>query len=566
MNKLQLYITMSQDGAYKTMVEINPDTYVKSWVTDLRQAVSQVAYPPMEKAIFYMVKYIDSGVFIVVLRTIPKTPGNHLAAWIFIPYSLRIPNKDVVQTVDFITQKVSNPEMKGKDLSEINEVLERRYEEDLQAPVFPPSQGITYAYRYYGPRVSLTLADLIGPYLYQTPYLPFSGVLIVDHDITNDIAGTNLTSAPLDDMAVLLPPESPSEDGYTATIYGEPFDFPYYVPMTRNIDIIWRKDDATDVKQTLYVVQSEMRAPNLKLQRHTNPYVNPSVSSISSTPSAQSASQSTVPDASAAVTSTPPISNTESDVPQRKKTYHFQIPAKSAAIGTVIEFEITTNSDLDESPIDGYVPSEDIQEGAGRSNHLLFKGGNAKQRYFINAMYAIGGCALGVLITLLCTCGREKTEPMPEATSSDQIEVVEATVEAVPAEPTTSTTAPSSTQSQAQTSNASTPQPNQPAAFAPNDYSLAGAIKYLDTNTTWDRAEMEKYPDLKGLYADLNNIERHKIVEVWGPKLKESRAFSNQIVHHSRLSYKKTPRKKPYNDPGQPQTIRIQNYLNNIDP
>lgn len=206
MNKLQLYITMSQDGAYKTMVEINPDTYVKSWVTDLRQAVSQVAYPPMEKAIFYMVKYIDSGVFIVVLRTIPKTPGNHLAAWIFIPYSLRIPNKDVVQTVDFITQKVSNPEMKGKDLSEINEVLERRYEEDLQAPVFPPSQGITYAYRYYGPRVSLTLADLIGPYLYQTPYLPFSGVLIVDHDITNDIAGTNLTSAPLDDMAVLLPP------------------------------------------------------------------------------------------------------------------------------------------------------------------------------------------------------------------------------------------------------------------------------------------------------------------------------------------------------------------------
>lgn len=538
---------MSQDGAFKTMVEKNPDTYVKSWVTDLRQAVSQVAYPSLEKSIFYMVKYIDSGVFIVVLRTIPKTPGNHLAAWIFIPYSLRIPSKDVLQIVEFITSKVSNAEMKGKDLNEISETFDHRYEEDLQAPVFPPSQGITYAYRYYGPRVGLTLSDLIGPFLYQTAYLQYSGVLLVDHDITSDIAGTNLTSASLDDMAVLLPPDSPSEDGYTATIYGEPFEFPYYVPMTRNIDIIWRKDGETDVKQTLYVVQSEMRAPNLKLQRHINQYA------------AAAASNADASTANAAAMSSHTMSNmtsADSDVPQRKKTYHFQIPAKSAAIGTVIEFEITTNSELDDSPIDGYVPSEDIQEGAGRSNHLLFKGGNAKQRNFINAMYAIGGFALGVLIALFCTCDREKAEPAPAATPIDQVEAV--IVEEPAQTPQQEKEAPA--QANAAQSAAPAQQPQEA------DYSLQAAIRYLDSNNTWDYDEMEKYPDLRGLYNDLNNIDRHKIVDTWGPKLKESRAFTNQIVHHSKISYKKTPRKNPYNAPGEPKTIRIQNYLNTIDP
>ncbi len=551
MNKLQLYITMSQDASYKTMVEINPDTYVKNWVVDLRQAVSQVAYPAMEKNIFYMVKYMDSGVFVVVLRTIPKTPGNHLAAWIFIPYSLCIPNKDLFEVVEFVTNKVSSPEVKGKDLAEINEMFDRRYEEDLQAPVFPPSQGITYAYRYYGPRVGLTLGDLLGPYLYQTPYLPFSGVLLLDHNISNDVAGTNLTSAPLDDMAVLLPPESPSEDGYSAYIYGEPFDFPFYVPMTRNVDIIWHKEDATDVKQTLYVAQSEMRAPSLKLQRHTNPYVAPAAN-VNSTPTPPPAANPA--DFQHTSGAAPAESSVGSDLPQRKKTYHFQIPAKSAAIGTVIEFEITTNNDLEDSPIDGYVPTEDIQEGAGRSNHLLFKGGSAKQRKFINAMYAIGGFALGVALALLCTCESQKAEPAPAATPTDQIEVV------VPATTETATTnqVPASAQTSA---------PTDAAALAtPADYSLAAACKYLDSNPIWEKAEMEKYPDLKGLYNDMNNIDRHKIVEVWGPKLKESRAFSNQIVHHSRLSYKKTARRTPFNSPSEPQQIRVQSYLNNIDP
>lgn len=549
MNKLQLYITLAQDD-FKSMVEINPDSYVQSWVTDLRPTIRQVAYPPNAKAIFYLLKYIDSGVFITIVRTIPKQPLHHVAAWIFVPYSLRISNVDVCNVVDFITNKISNSEVRPKDIDEMSTLLGHAYEEDLQAPSFPASTGLNVAYRYYGPRVDTSLNDLLGRYRYQTSYLPFAAVWIIDENITNDISGTNLTSAPLEDMAVLLPPELPNDNGYTPYIYDEVFDMAYYVPMGRNIDIIWRKANDSDLRQTIYVVQPEMRAPNLNLQRHAMPaavsepkhdHTHDHVDEPVNNPDTQTSS-------STAETG---------DLPSRKKTYHFQIPAKSAAIGTVIEFEITTNNELEGSPIDGYEPTAEVQEGAGRSNHLLYKADNVRRKIINNGLYALGGFVAGILLTLMCTCERKHKEPAPAAQPGliEQVDVVvnDSAYQAAVADQADQAVnaAPAATNTQ------------QPAAA---NRSLEAAVAYLDGNQTWSRQEMEQYPDLQGLYADMNNIDRHKIVEVWGPKLKASRAFTNQIVHHSRLSYKKKARKTPYNAPGEPETIRIQNYLNTIDP
>lgn len=66
------------------------------------------------------------------------------------------------------------------------------------------------------------------------------------------------------------------------------------------------------------------------------------------------------------------------------------------------------------------------------------------------------------------------------------------------------------------------------------NYSLEKAIEYLDlnpigTNVLWEKIEMEKYPDLKGLFDDLNEFQLEKIVNEWGPKLKESKNFSKLV-------------------------------------
>lgn len=511
---------MSQGGSFQTMVEANVDDYSRQWVEDLRQEVEQVGYSTGEKAVFYMLRYTDYGTFIVVIRTIPKVRGNHLASWIFIPYTLKISDAQVSSVVSFVARKVSQPEVDGKDVAEIKDLFSQDYPVDSVGARFAPSEGNACAYRYYGAPTGDTLGDLIGRYRYQTAYIPFSGVLLVDHDIASEVEGANLTSAPLDDMAVLLPPPPAApRSSATPSVYGQPFDSPYLVPMGRSTTVVWTLADGREVKQDVYVAQKEMRAPALpqiKAEEHQ-----------------------------------PPLAQ-QPEGHTKKKTYHFQIPAKSAAIGTVIEFEITTNGELEGSPIDGYEPTADIQEGAGRSNHLLYKSDSLVQKAKTRGLWAAGGFVVGLLTGLLCTCGRSE-KPKPS----------------LAAEPVPIEARIDSTKKSAEAEKLSLPKEEKPEQPKPatdtQDRSLEAAIRYLDNNDTWDKAEMEKFPDLQGLYDDMNNIERRKLVETWGPKLKESRRFSNNIVHHSRLSYKKKPRHKPFNSP-EKTTIYIQSYLNCIDP
>lgn len=526
MNKLQLYMNMSQGGSCQTMVETNADDYTRQWVDDLRRQVEQVGYSVAEKAVFYMLRYTDCGAFMVVIRTIPRVRGNHLASWIFIPYSLRISDAQVASVVDFVARKVSQPEVNAKDVADIKDLFSQAYPEDADGARFAPSEGSACAYRYYGAPTGDTLGDLIGRYRYQTAYLPFSGVLLVDHDITSDVEGSNLTSAPLDEMAVLLPPPPATpRSSASPSIYGQPFDAPYYVPMGASTTVAWKMADGHEVNQEVYVAQKEMRAPAMPQTSHEEHQ--------------------------------PPLA-AQPDGPTRKKTYHFQIPAKSAAIGTVIEFEITTSGELEGSPIDGYEPTADIQEGAGRSNHLLYKSDSLIRKVRTRGIWAAGGFLVGLLTGLLCTCGSDKPQPA-RAAEPVPVEQPQPAADAKPAQPAPDTLAATKPQE------AATKPAKAEAEAATDDRSLEAAVRYLDSNDTWDKAEMEKYPDLRGLYDDMNNIERRKLVEEWGPKLKESRRFTKNIVHHSRLSYKKTARRKPFNSP-EKTTIYIQSYLNCIDP
>ena len=76
---------------------------------------------------------------------------------------------------------------------------------------------------------------------------------------------------------------------------------------------------------------------------------------------------------------------------------------------------------------------------------------------------------------------------------------------------------------------------------------------------------MEKFPELVGLYDDLNNINYDRIINHWGPKLTASKKFTDKVVQHTTYGKKakKQPRKKPYSSDGK---IGVQGWLNNVDP
>ena len=72
-------------------------------------------------------------------------------------------------------------------------------------------------------------------------------------------------------------------------------------------------------------------------------------------------------------------------------------------------------------------------------------------------------------------------------------------------------------------------QTQQPEKPAQPDTVSAEAIRYLDDNKVWAKAELDKFPELRGLFEDLNTYNFSKIIDVWGPKLTKSSRFQ-QVV------------------------------------
>ena len=100
-----------------------------------------------------------------------------------------------------------------------------------------------------------------------------------------------------------------------------------------------------------------------------------------------------------------------------------------------------------------------------------------------------------------------------------------------------------------------------------NTPSLQDAVKYLDNNSTWSKATMDTYPELRGLFEDMNNYNLPRLTSVWKEKLVGSTKFQDEIVHHaeSRMRYD-TNQKYLTLTPSDNGIIKVIDYKNKIDP
>lgn len=575
MGKLQLYMTMSR-GDFAHKVDVNAVEDVKQWVCDLTEAVRQVDYNPKRKSIFYMVKYIDTGAFIVVIRTIPREHGHHLASWIYVPYSLKISDAEVYRLVDFIAGIVSNDAIGNKEIEAIRREFGNVYPDDPLAPQFAPNEGSAYCYRYYGANTGDALGELIGRYRYQISYLPYAGTLLVDHDITSNISGYNLTSAPKDEMVTLLPPLDGVIDGYKPTIFGEKFDVPFFVPYQRTIEVIWHQPGVPDKRVPVCPSLPEMRCPGLEsaspsqvIEVRTQtvaqkameeePFHDAEAVEEQAPVQSQPAYWEEVPEEKSHVVAQPVEDPEEKKAsPTRENIYNFEMPT---TVGGMAEFTLHTGQIIEDSPIEGYEAAI-VREGAGHVNRLYFK----DDRTLMTALkqkgpWALGGLIVGIVATLLFTCARGGDAPVP-AIPADTISQAVDTVNDVAEQVNLASEQPVEQVSVP----AAQPVAETPQAAQPDAASVAvsaKAIEYLDNNSVWSKAELDKFPELSGLYDDLNNVNRSRILNHWGPKLTASTTFTGRIVKHTKQGERKKAKKVPYSTNGK---IGVQGWLNNVDP
>ena len=575
MNKIQLYITKST-RTFKSMVNINPEEDVRAAVTDVRTYLEKVDYDAAEKNIFYLLKSTASGTFVTVLRTIPTDLGDHLAAWIFFPSTLDISAEDAVEIVKYTTKKVAAQGLNADDLAELRGIFSKEYTPVDNAPAIVPCRSADdeFAVRFYGDNAGTSLAELVSS-RYQLAYTPFSAVILIDDSLGITSAAPDLTHEPIENMVTVFPPDA-NADGFAPTIFGEPFTRPFYAPEGADIDIVWTKNGFDDITEGFKVEKTGDR-PGPVATSTSKKAISAASFEITALATRQSLDGQcsitvngceingtryfTLPElASAMVTVACDgfytysaridlASSTRAliQLRERHKVYNFEISAKSSDIAGMISFQINTKNPLTESPIDGYVVADEMQEGTTRTNHLVYHPDLGHRPLIERAIYAAGGVIVGLLLGWLIFGGKGSSDTVETGVVADSTAVTEIV------------------------DNTATPAGPQPAAAAapqPAATSLDDAVRYLDTNRTWTRTEMEQFPDLRGLYNDMNVIDRHKIVETWGPKLKESRTFQS-IVEHAKMSYRKKARIKgnrnTFNAPDD-ERIAVQSYLNTIDP
>lgn len=505
MDKLQLYINISCRG-YRNMLEINADEVIRSLIKDISIVVDEVDYDEDEKNIFYLLKYVRQGVFITLIRTIPSNKPDHLAAWIFVPYNLNITGSEIMDVVDMIATAVNQSKISSDALDAIRRTFDREYDTNEQAGAIAPNYGSRYAHRYYGESTGYLLDDLIGKSRYQTSYLPYSGVILVDKDEVGSVSDNDLTDEPLEQMVKLQPP-SGDNDGYHPIIFGQTFDRPFLAPLMGTVEVVWEKPGAQDFRQSIMVNRPNMRIESFHADKPTDP--------VKSVPETEAGPLYT--------------NRTNESHTSPKKTPVSTRPSKQ-------EHHTIANDTKHDDSIDWKGIANPLNDSVSK------------------AIWCAIGFILGLITALAFTCSGSDTSSTTEVTESTVVT-------------TDSIKQPISGISEDEkiTPIETTVKEEVPKA---KDKSISDAIAYLDNNDTWTLEELESYPDLKGLYSDMNNFRKEQLYTKWKNKLSASERFT-KLAEHARLGKKKAPRvpqgQKTYNI-GNDHTIKIITYLNTIDP
>ena len=579
MNKLQLYINKSLRG-FKVVCNINPEEKVQQHIHELRPALENVAYDPAQKNLFYLISYLDEGSLFTILRTIPDKPLDHLAITIFIPNGLQISPKELSEIVNRTTTMMSNPAVTDEDVTELHNLFAKEYPATPDAPAMVASESGKWAYCLYGGQTGRSLDSFFSDGLYQTAYVPYEGVLLVDANAGLTVKGENLSAvAPVRNVA-FLPPRG-DFDGFSPYIFKCPFNRAYLVPLGGTVDITWHRTGFEPRHQQFTVAAADMELPAIAFD-DTHKAVSPASFLITS-----QSTHERIPDAVITVNGVEIkeahnftlVELRDADVvvtahgfapfhakidlatttqaliqlPETPKIYRFELPVSSSELGAPIRFEIHTKRELTESPVEGYELNDAIQEGQGTVNHLSYTG--YWEGYDRRTLIIAAACALviGFLLGWLLTGGSGKSGSSDADTVPEIVEVPLSEITSTPV--VTTPQAPPAVK-------------EEPAPATPKAAVASEAISYLDKSKAWNRPDMEKIPDLKGLFDDLNHYRYDRIVEYWLPRLKASSSFTKvaAAVVNGRSKQKFVPSAgATYCGPGDT-SIAVINYMYKVDP
>lgn len=523
-NKLGLKIVRINQG-YTDLFEINGDQVWTKNVWDIRKDLENIDNLDGSSAVL-MLTSVDTGHILTVASLIEGRITDCISAWIYVPASIIIAGKELVEIVDAVKKEILANERNDERLTQL---LSKTYESAPASRITTKSNGEKCAYRYYGQKAKYTLAELLKD-MCQSYYKNYKSIFLLDNSTSlRCLSGDNLSDHKVYSMVVI---KSPGQvDSFVPYIGEQPFVGQMYAIEGDVINIEWRRDGYMPIHTSSTITPGakySLPTPNQYVRLLPYNYIkitdewNQRVEDYELCVAKKQVNKGDDIQISESMLNNvwveiyaegyePRTGHVNLMQPVHIKmtkemySYEFLLPLKNDE--GYYPIKISGNRKVKSSPVKGYV-TENGYVTRNDKNYLRFK--PFTRKFWITCLIC------SIIVLLLGVCGGYALNDFIGGKADNQ-EVSKLTKE--------------NTELKNRIKELEKRNYNYTPKGATNnneDYSLDAAVSYLDNNNKWNRTEMEKFDDLKGLWDALNERLFDDIIK-YEAKLKQSVTFSEVL-------------------------------------
>lgn len=572
MSKIGIAIKSTSAGSGQPSV-INGGDWTKR-VIDVRDILKHVPSMASDHTLVVVfASYTEDACLITVARTVSGRPWDNVSGWIHIPSSLVISGREVSSIISKVKKIISASELPEE--SELNAIFSTEYDtKGVSARYDASKKDGKFAKRN---TVLYSLEELLGEYRYQSYYSEYNAVFLVsDVDAITD--AVDLSAKQPSALITLLPPttrEIQDKLGRFVTLRlssGQPFNDAILLNKNQTITLIAERDGYEPISFMLTaetdgqmcvlpktVWSKKISTANFDVRSESGKDLNGkakiSVNDIDITTRPYFFSENECESAYVVISANGYdtfkskvrlLGNSRLPIvlDRRIEEFRKKIQLKNGATG---EISIAGKGiNRYESPIKGYVEND---------GYLEYMPGNVWLQRLIGFGVAVGLWLIILFIGWWNSVEFQTTSDFPwiEAVSK---EAKHATIETQPQY------AIDNSQNEENIDNTTVSQTSH------TDFNAA--ISYLDSNDVWEKSELEKYPDLQGLFDDLNNMDTYKLGYTWKEKLRDSNKFS-KVAKVAKKNFdrgwnpKQGSHNPTFNSSPEDYRINLTNYTNWLD-
>lgn len=244
MNKIGFRLYRFKEGP-SVGLTVNEGDWTKK-VVDIRDILKLYNSEDESKFAMFM-SFSENGAYITIARAISGRGGDNTAAWIYIPNNIEVTGNDIIPIIEVVKEELSASK---SNVERLTQIFNKDYRTTESADYMPSSSEKIFAKRNVG---FYPLKDIIGEKRYQPIYSNYNVILINDMDgmeiVDKNI--TDLSSEKMVETLVFCPPvKQDLPNGVTVhfNTSGYPqFNKPVRVYKSKHINLVFKRIGFEDI-------------------------------------------------------------------------------------------------------------------------------------------------------------------------------------------------------------------------------------------------------------------------------------------------------------------------------